>query len=200
MVNTMPTANTTGRNVLDVLDDPLLRNITAYLPNEDLMQLARVSQRINHSIPRATTYERRRVPGTIILVFYMRPYGKRRRFGKLVQQLRRRYGRRGRLDQLVQQFQQLCVRDPNVLERYPHASMLDYHKFQFRCDVYSDQYGAHTKTVGRRMVSSSSRGGTRDTQNSILLLYPTRHAEEDDVVVNPSGRRRGQTGSSRIHR
>ena len=148
MVNTTPTANTTGRNVFDVLDDPLLRNITSYLPNEDLMQVAQTSKRTYRLIPRATTYERRRVPGTIIPVLYMRPYGQHGRFGNLVQQLRHRYGRRGRLDQLVQQFQQLCVRDPNVLERYPHASMLDYHKFQFRRDgFFPDQYTELVKQI-----------------------------------------------------
>ena len=114
------------------------------------MQVAQTSKRTYRLIPRATTYERRRVPGTIIPVLYMRPYGQHGRFGNLVQQLRHRYGRRGRLDQLVQQFQQLCVRDPNVLERYPHASMLDYHKFQFRRDgvtLYFDQYAELVKQI-----------------------------------------------------
>ena len=121
MVNTTPTANTTGRNVFDVLDDPLLRNITSYLPNEDLMKVARVSKHFNEMIPRATTYESR-APGTIITVLQLSPSKKTGgNYG----------GGRGRLDQLVHQLKE---HNPNLLERYQHASMKDYHEFQFNKD------------------------------------------------------------------
>ena len=105
-----------------LMNDFLLRNITSYLPNEHLMEVACVSTRWNHSIPRATTYESR-APGTIITVLQLCPSPHSKYPGK--------DGVRGRLEQLIHQLQQLCGRDPNVLQQYQHVSMKDYQEFQF---------------------------------------------------------------------
>ena len=69
-------------------------------------------------------------------------YGLLRRFQQLVQQLIRHHIGRGRLSQLVHQLQQLRLRDRSVLPQYQHASMMDYHEFQFRLGVRStyDEY------------------------------------------------------------
>ena len=106
---------TTGMmNLLDVLDDPLLRHITSYVPNEDLMKVACLSKRMNRIIPRATTYESR-APGTIIPVLQMGPSKTNEGF----------YKGRGHFENLLHQLN----RRDSKLQRYQHASIKDHHEF-----------------------------------------------------------------------
>lgn len=125
-VNSNRSANTTANimntptNLMDLFD-PLLRNIISHLLQADLMNASLTSKRMKNNIPRATTYENR-APGTIIRVFHMLP-------STSTTDEEVDDGTHSRLKQLMYQLQQLCDRDPNVLERYQHASMKDYYLF-----------------------------------------------------------------------
>ena len=115
-VGTTRTTNTT--NLWDLLDNPLLRNITSFLPNDELMKVSLVSKRTNESIPRATAAYESRAPGTIVTVLQMNP--------SMEHDWPNEQGR-GRLNQLVHQIELRSRNTPNVLERYHHASMMDWY-------------------------------------------------------------------------
>ena len=155
------TTNTTNNstNLMELIN-PLLLNITSYLPNEDLLKVARVSKHFNEMIPRATTYESR-APGTIITVLHMRPSTKDLDHYWWQCQL-------GRLGKLVQQLQRRSRTNPRLLQQYQHASMLDYHEFtlaeineweddgQEQFEKYEDLVFHQIKTIGPQFPGITS--------------------------------------------
>ena len=119
-VGTTTMSTTTTTNLWELLDNSLLRNITSFLPNDELMKVSLVSQRTNESIPRATAAYKSRAPGTIVTVLQLSP-------SKEHNWLEERGW--GRFNQLIHQLELRSRNSPNVLERYHHASMMDWYKF-----------------------------------------------------------------------
>lgn len=86
------------------------------------MNLACTSKRNNNFVPHATTYGDH-APGTITRVLHMSPSTLDRYEGT--------DGERFRLSQLANQLQLRINKNPNLRDQYRHASMKDYHAFQF---------------------------------------------------------------------
>ena len=170
------TTKTAITNLLDVMDThSLLRNITPYLPNEDLMNFALTSKRTNQTIPRAIAYENR-APGTIVPVVHMNPS--------------RHTNSYGRFEQLVQQLQRRRITNPRVFQHYQHASMMDYPEFRLSDwdDIHSqyqqfDNLMKDIKPSGPRMQRITSldfcfsTAATAPSNNygEIFVLYTLSH-------------------------